>query len=173
MSQLGQLGIRAKPAAAAVGKLVHRGKQSCLFAELLRVILGVSVFLQQRHLIATQPCQTLRFVLCNADVLHGVGRQRFLILPDRVHFAVTLDIAFPTHRKGADHVFLRPACDLSHKNRGIGFLASKHTDRYAQFFKGGNRCLIDKRLMFRHFARGSVVKHDLTIYRFVQQFAML
>ena len=52
MSQLGQLGIRAKPAAAAVGKLVHRGKQSCLFAELLRVILGVSVFLQQRHLIA-------------------------------------------------------------------------------------------------------------------------
>ena len=52
MSQLGQLGIRAKSAAAAVGKLVHRGKQSCLFAELLRVIRGVSVFLQQRHLIA-------------------------------------------------------------------------------------------------------------------------
>ena len=71
MSQLGQLGIRAKPAAAAVGKLVHRREQPRLFAELLLMVSGA--FLIRANMFMIAAASFSGYVPADKDCLNRVS----------------------------------------------------------------------------------------------------
>ena len=86
--------IRTEPAATAVGKFIDRRQQPRLAAELHGIFLRIVILFQKGHLRPGQAQQSFLLIAGDANVMHRVRRQCFLVLADGADLAVTLDIAF-------------------------------------------------------------------------------
>ena len=64
------LGIGAEPAAAPVCEFIDRRKEPCRLAELLGVLFGEIIFLQQGDLLASaQPQQPRLLIFSDTDII--------------------------------------------------------------------------------------------------------
>lgn len=72
------LGIGAEPAAAPVCEFIDRRKEPCRLAELLGVLFGEIIFLQQGDLLASaQPQQPRLLIFSDTNVLNGIRGKCF------------------------------------------------------------------------------------------------
>ena len=172
MPQLAQFCIWAKPAAASVCEFINRRKQPCLTAELLCVLFCITVLVQQGYLVSAEPQQPFLLVFCNADILHCISREALLVLYDRPQLAVPLNSASPTDRERAQQPFLWPTGDPPGKQTHIRLFCAKHPHLYPHTFQRRYRHTIDKCPVFRYFSGYVLVKHDLTINRFIKRLLM-
>ena len=99
VSQFLLLGIGTEPAATAIGKLIDRRQQPRLTAELLGIIFRIEVLFQKGHLRPGQAQQAFLLISGDADVMHRIRRQCFLVLADGADLAVPLNIALSADRK--------------------------------------------------------------------------
>ena len=152
MAQLPALGVGAEPAASPVSKGVDRGKEPRFLAELPGVLFCAVVFLQKGYLVPPKPQEAFLLVLGNADILDRVRRQAFLISPDGLHFAVTLDSTPPADGEGAQHSLFGAAGDSPGKQIQIGLFPVEYSHLDPHALQRRNAFGINKVPVFRDFA---------------------
>ena len=91
-------------------------------AELLGVLFGEIIFLQQGDLLASaQPQQPRLLIFSDTNVLNGIRGKCFPVSLNGPQLAVPLDIALPTHWEGAYHPFFRSTGHTPGEQIHIGF----------------------------------------------------
>lgn len=150
MPQFSFPGVGAEPAAAPVGKRIHRRKQPRLAAELLGIIFRIVVLFQKGHLWPGQAQQAFLLISGDADVMYRIGWQCFLVLADGADLAVPLDITFSADWKSPQHPLFRAAGDLPCEQIYIGFLRAQDTHLHSHPLQLWNSGVTDKVPVFRH-----------------------
>ena len=143
--------------------------------ELVGVNLGHAVFGKQTDLLhAVQTRKAFGFILRDADIAHGVRRERGIVLSDGRYFAVPIDRAHPGPRKAADLALMRSAGDDVMEHIIVGLVCMENGELDAQLlFAEGLEPVINEVPVFRDFAACVLIKQDLTENRLVQRLIVL
>ena len=174
VAQFPPFGVGAEPAAAPVGKLINRREKPRFFAEAPRVLFCVIVFFQQRYFLGpVQPQQAVLLVTGDSNVPDRPGRKRFLVAFQRLDLAIPLDGALAAQGEGTHHAFPLPSGHPPGEQPHIGLLRAEHHHLHPHPLQGRDSGAVDEVPVLRHLAGDVPVKHDLTVHRLIQRFAML
>ena len=167
--------IGAEPAAVSPAVSVDWGKQFVILTELVGVRLRHAVLGKETDILhAVQTHKAFGFILRDADIAHGVRRERGIVLADWRDFAVPIDRAHPGPRKTANLALMRSAGDDVMEHVIVGLVCMKNGELDAQLlFTEGLEPVINEVPVFRDFAACVFVEHDLTENRLVQRLIVL
>ena len=143
--------------------------------ELVGVRLGHAVLGKQTDLLhAVQTHKAFGFILRDADIAHGVRRERSIVLADGRDFAVPIDCTHPSPCEAANLALMRSAGDDMMEHIIVGFVCMENGELDAQLlFTEGLEPVIDEVPVFRDFTACVFVEHDLTEHGFIQRFIVL
>lgn len=167
--------VGTEPAAVSPAVSVDWGKQPVFLTELVGVRLGHTVFGKQADLVnLVQSRKPLGFICCNADIAHGVRRERGIVLADGRDFAVPIDCTHPSPCEAANLALMRSAGDDMMEHIIVGFVRMENGELDAQLlFTEGLEPVIDEVPVFRDFTACILVEHDLAENRLVQRLIVL
>ena len=101
--------IGAKPTTPSCTTCIYGRNQIIFFAFLHCHFFGVAIFVKQRNLVAFESCKPFWLIFSNTYISNNIiVTKLFVVVFNRLYFAISVYYAASTHRKTVEFAFVLP-----------------------------------------------------------------